>query len=210
MGLLAGLEDGGGFELRECEHLVGTSAGSIVAAHLVGGDGRRRPSTLSTEIEISSAQPAGRLAVAAVAAARRAGSMALAASHVRAARARDRGAWRRAAAGRASTTAAEAARDARGAPPPRRALERALRRSAAGRRRRSPLGPSDGVRQAGRAKGDGRRGGRGFVHRPVAVRAGRDPGPRIRRRRRVESNEPCLPSTIELASRPMVVASMIS
>jgi NTE family protein len=80
MGLLAGLEDGGGFDLRECEHFVGTSAGSIVAAHLVGGDGPRRPSTLSAEIELSSAQPAGRLAVAAVAAARRAGSMALAAS----------------------------------------------------------------------------------------------------------------------------------
>ena len=80
MGLLAGLEDGSGIDLRDCEHFVGTSAGSIVAAHLVAGDSPRRPSSVSTEIEISSAQPVGRLAVAAVAAARRAGAMALAAS----------------------------------------------------------------------------------------------------------------------------------
>ncbi|MBV9473186.1 MAG: patatin-like phospholipase family protein, partial [Solirubrobacterales bacterium] len=37
MGVLAGLEDGSGFDLRACEYFVGTSAGSIVAAHLVAG-----------------------------------------------------------------------------------------------------------------------------------------------------------------------------
>ena len=69
MGLLAGLEDGSGFDLRDCEHFVGTSAGSIVAAHLVAGDAPRRPPSVSTEIELP-AGPArvGRLAVAAVAA----------------------------------------------------------------------------------------------------------------------------------------------
>lgn len=36
-GLLHGLEDGGGLDFRRCEHLVGTSAGSIVAAVLAGG-----------------------------------------------------------------------------------------------------------------------------------------------------------------------------
>lgn len=36
-GLLAGLEDTSGFDARRCEHFVGTSAGSIVAAGLAGG-----------------------------------------------------------------------------------------------------------------------------------------------------------------------------
>src|SRR5690348_6829339 len=36
-GLLHGLEDGAGLDFRDCEHLVGTSAGSIVAAVLAGG-----------------------------------------------------------------------------------------------------------------------------------------------------------------------------
>ena len=34
MGVLAGIEDATGFDLRECEYFVGTSAGSIVSAHL--------------------------------------------------------------------------------------------------------------------------------------------------------------------------------
>ena len=37
MGVLAGIEDATGFDLRDCESFVGTSAGSIVAAHLVAG-----------------------------------------------------------------------------------------------------------------------------------------------------------------------------
>lgn len=36
-GLLAGFKDGSGFDPRDCEHFVGTSAGSIVAAGLAGG-----------------------------------------------------------------------------------------------------------------------------------------------------------------------------
>lgn len=35
--LLSGLNDATGFDARECEHFVGTSAGSIVAAALAGG-----------------------------------------------------------------------------------------------------------------------------------------------------------------------------
>src|SRR5205809_7759141 len=36
-GLLAGLQDATGFDARDCDHFVGTSAGSIVAAALAGG-----------------------------------------------------------------------------------------------------------------------------------------------------------------------------
>ena len=79
-GVLAGIEDGSGFDLRECEAFVGTSAGSIVAAHLVSGRSPRRPSAVGTELEVGYSQPARGLAVAAVGAVRRAGSFALAAS----------------------------------------------------------------------------------------------------------------------------------
>jgi NTE family protein len=80
MGVLAGIEDGTGFDLRACESFVGTSAGAIVAAHLVAGRSPRRPATVGTEVQVSDAQPARGLAVAAIGAARRAGSLALAAS----------------------------------------------------------------------------------------------------------------------------------
>jgi NTE family protein len=43
-GVLAGIEDGAGVDLRSVESLVGTSAGSIVAARLAGGERPRRPS----------------------------------------------------------------------------------------------------------------------------------------------------------------------
>jgi NTE family protein len=45
-GVLAGLEDGAGVDVRRCEYLVGTSAGSIVAARLAAGQSPRRPSDL--------------------------------------------------------------------------------------------------------------------------------------------------------------------
>jgi NTE family protein len=87
MGVLAGVEDGAGIDLRECDAFVGTSAGSIVAAHLAAGNSPRRPSSLSTEVSLASAigrpEAAGAvagLATAAVGAARRAGSTAIAAS----------------------------------------------------------------------------------------------------------------------------------
>ena len=44
-GLLAGLEDAGGFALAACDHFVGTSAGAIVAAKLAAGQPLRRPRT---------------------------------------------------------------------------------------------------------------------------------------------------------------------
>jgi NTE family protein len=79
MGLLAGIEDATGFDLRACEYFVGTSAGSIVAAHLVAGNSPRRPSAVGSEIEVAAAQPPTGLAGAAIDAARRAGTWALAA-----------------------------------------------------------------------------------------------------------------------------------
>ena len=80
MGVLAGIEDGTGFDLRDCDYYVGTSAGSIVAAHLVAGQSPRRPSTVSTDLESpAAARPVDGLAAAGLAAARRAGAWALAA-----------------------------------------------------------------------------------------------------------------------------------
>ena len=78
MGVLAGIEDGAGLDLRECESFVGTSAGAIVAAHLAAGNSPRRPSAVGTEIELGG--PARGLAVAAATAIRRAGQTALAAA----------------------------------------------------------------------------------------------------------------------------------
>lgn len=80
MGLLAGLEDATGVDLRDCESYVGTSAGSIVAAHLVAGRSPRRPSMVGEQLELALPQPVRGLALAAAGAARRAGSVALAAS----------------------------------------------------------------------------------------------------------------------------------
>jgi NTE family protein len=79
-GVLAGIEDATGFDMRDCEHFVGTSAGSIVAAHLVAGEPLRRPGATSTELEVATPPAAVGLAAAALTAARRAGAWALAAS----------------------------------------------------------------------------------------------------------------------------------
>ena len=79
MGVLAGIEDGTGFDLRDCDYYVGTSAGAIVAAHLVAGQPPRRPSTMGNEVSASVApRPVDGLAAAGLAAARRAGAYALA------------------------------------------------------------------------------------------------------------------------------------
>jgi len=80
MGVLAGLEDGSGFDLRACEYFVGTSAGSIVAAHLVAGNPPRRPSSIDAELELDGEQPIAELEGAALRAVRRAGSLALSAA----------------------------------------------------------------------------------------------------------------------------------
>jgi NTE family protein len=78
-GVLAGIEDANGFDLRKCEYFVGTSAGSIVAAHLVAGESPRRPSSTEDEIEDGAVRTSAGLAAAGLAAARRAGALAAAA-----------------------------------------------------------------------------------------------------------------------------------
>jgi NTE family protein len=85
MGVLAGIEDGAGLDMRQCEYFVGTSAGAIVAAHLVAGTSPRRPRSLPEGNERAPAlpapaAPANRLAEAGAVAARRAGSWAIAAA----------------------------------------------------------------------------------------------------------------------------------
>jgi NTE family protein len=81
MGVLAGVEDGTGFDLRRCEHFVGTSAGAIVAAHLASGQSPRRPQAVGSGLErVEGAGPVNSLGAVAGQAARRAGSLALAAT----------------------------------------------------------------------------------------------------------------------------------
>src|SRR5581483_6073077 len=88
MGFLAGIEDSTGFDLRDCEYFVGTSAGSIAAARLLGGRRPRRPpdtapAPKSTEgvadaQEEDQLEERARVGAAALAAARRAGEWSLA------------------------------------------------------------------------------------------------------------------------------------
>jgi len=65
-GVLAGIEDVRGVDFRRCEHFIGTSAGSMVAAGLVAGRSPRRPDQPATEepgdkpIEASLAEAARR------------------------------------------------------------------------------------------------------------------------------------------------------
>jgi len=74
MGVLAGIEDGADVDLRRCEHFVGTSAGSIVAAHLAAGQTPRRPDAteLAPEAEPRATAPETAIAAAARRAGRRA------------------------------------------------------------------------------------------------------------------------------------------
>ncbi|PZS12202.1 MAG: hypothetical protein DLM64_05365 [Solirubrobacterales bacterium] len=77
-GVLAGIEDATGFDLRRCESFVGTSAGSILAAHLVAGNAPGRPpATTTAEIDAPTSQPAGALQAALLGAVRHAGAWAL-------------------------------------------------------------------------------------------------------------------------------------
>lgn len=88
MGFLAGIEDATGFDLRDCEYFVGTSAGSIAAARLLGGRRPRRPPDTATAPKSTMGvadtpdedqfEERARLGPAALAAARRAGEWSLA------------------------------------------------------------------------------------------------------------------------------------
>ncbi len=74
-GVLAGFEDASGFDLRRCEYYVGTSAGSIVAAHLVAGRSPRRPREVGDAGRRGSGEAARRMARSGESAARRAGGL---------------------------------------------------------------------------------------------------------------------------------------
>jgi len=83
MGVLAGIEDATGFDLRDCDYYVGTSAGAIVATHLAAGQSPRRPSSIDGDEALEStngARPVDGLAAAGLAAVSRAGAWALAAA----------------------------------------------------------------------------------------------------------------------------------
>jgi NTE family protein len=73
MGMLAGIEDATGFDLRHCEYFVGTSAGSIVAARLAAGLSPNRPATTGTELAPASPPVPATIGSAALATAQRAG-----------------------------------------------------------------------------------------------------------------------------------------
>ena len=61
-GLLAGLEDASGVRFANCRAVVGTSAGSIVAARLVAGRSLRRPGARPRAVEADGgAPPRGRV-----------------------------------------------------------------------------------------------------------------------------------------------------
>jgi NTE family protein len=79
-GVLAGIEDESGFDLRRCEYFVGTSAGSIVAARLVAGQRPERPAQTRQELELARPENAGAGTPAMLEAARRGASWALALS----------------------------------------------------------------------------------------------------------------------------------
>ncbi|MHB8695491.1 MAG: patatin-like phospholipase family protein [Solirubrobacteraceae bacterium] len=81
-GLLSGIEDAAGFDLRRCEHFVGTSAGSVIGAQLAAGISPERPAETGGELATieanGTAGPAATSAASAASAARRAGAWALA------------------------------------------------------------------------------------------------------------------------------------
>ncbi len=79
MGVLAGIEDQTGFDMRACEYFVGTSAGSIIAARLSSGRSPRRPTGRQPEPEPALSDAQEGLGAAAAQAARRAAEWTLAA-----------------------------------------------------------------------------------------------------------------------------------
>ena len=83
MGVLSGLEDANRVDMRRCEYFVGTSAGAIVAAHMIAGRSPRRPDPESANGGAppqAPAEPARRLGAAGSSAVRATGEWAMAAA----------------------------------------------------------------------------------------------------------------------------------
>src|SRR5947209_7726885 len=83
MGVLSGLEDANKVDMRRADYFVGTSAGAIVAAHLVAGRSPRRPDETDNDLAPAPeapAEPARRLGAAGSNAARMTGELALTAA----------------------------------------------------------------------------------------------------------------------------------
>ena len=171
MGVLAGIEDATGFDLRQCEHFVGTRAGSIVAARLAAGKTLNRPTATGTEVGPPVAAPP----VPRASAARRAGEWTLAAWSPLAPLALAVAGPRRSATARSGAVAdAQADRDARSARGVCRGPGRSFRWPAPRRHGRSPPRAARRVRLARRSVCDGRARRSGVVRGAVAVRAGDD------------------------------------
>jgi NTE family protein len=59
-GMLGGIAARTGIDFRECEYILGTSAGSIVGAHLAAGESPRLPSEADLDMPAPSGEPASR------------------------------------------------------------------------------------------------------------------------------------------------------
>ena len=186
-GVLAGIEDEAGADLRGVEAFVGTSAGAIVAARLAAGKPLRRPREPGRAADRRGRARRRRRGVLRTAARWGWAATSPLAPVATALSAPGRSArcarpcWR-ASPDSGRTLGAPARRD--------RALGRALRRAPAGLLRRPALGrrvvfgaPGAPARRVADAVS-------GLVRDPVGLRPGADRRARVRRRRRVERDEP--------------------
>ena len=199
--LLAGLEAETGWDLRECDAFVGTSAGSIVAAVLAAG---RRPEAARGVAESWSARrargrpleghrsaPSGLIATA-LGADRPWRAAPRSPSPRRSRRSSPRGlepAGAALARRRAAPRAAADARDPAAAARARHARRR-VRRAPARRRRRPAQRAPRRLRLARRSRCQRHRGGARLLRGAVGLPASLDRRARVRRRRRVERRQP--------------------
>ena len=185
-GVLAGIEDQSGADLRDVESFVGTSAGAIVAARLAAGKPLRRPPRPAPAPPAPEAERRGLLRNAARWGWAATSPLAPVATAVSA----PGGALLRSAMlSRAPRHRAHAGAAARRA----RARRRALRRAPARVLRRPALGPARRVRGARRAARHRGRGRDGVVRHPVGLRPRAHRRARLRRRRRVERSPTSTP-----------------
>ena len=194
-GLLDGAGAATGIDFRDCEYFVGTSAGSIVASFLASGRAPDSGAEARAAKDWGEAADVRRSAAGRPTAARGRlaglGRLGLTAAAPLAplalASTAPGGAVARAAA------LAAVPRAQRSLPGLGRLVEEsgaALRRAPADRRGRPPQRQARDLRRARLAARHGRPGRARLVRDPVGLRRGRDRRPRVRRRRRLEPDEP--------------------